>query len=58
MKYGNVIRGRPMHWSLLLLGGAKKILGCSSRTCNETVRGGMGMDTLRSRSVKAKLNIS
>ena len=36
MKSGNVIRGRPMS---IILGGAKKILGCSSRTCNEAVRG-------------------
>ena len=53
MKSGNVIRGRPMHWSIL--GGVKKILGCSSRTCNEAVRGDMGIDTLRSRRDKAKL---
>ena len=39
----------------IILGGAKKILGCSSRTCNEAVRGDMGIDTLRSRRDKAKL---
>ena len=38
-----------------LLGGAKKILGCSSRTCNEAVRGDMGLETLKSRRDKAKL---
>ena len=25
----------------VLLGGGKRILGCSSKTCNETVRGDM-----------------
>ena len=31
------------------------ILGCSSRTCNEAIRGDMGLDTLRSRGDKTKL---
>ena len=39
----------------VLLRGAKKILGCS-RTCNEAVGGDMGLDTLKSRRDKAKLN--
>ena len=39
----------------ILLGGAKKILGYSSRTCNETVRGDMGLETLKSRRDKTKL---
>ena len=39
----------------ILLGGAKKILGCSSRTCNEAVRGDMGLETLKSRRDKTKL---
>ena len=26
----------------VMIGGAKRILGCSSRTCNEAVRGDMG----------------
>ena len=39
----------------IVLGGAKKILGCSSRTCNEAVRGDMGLETLKSRRDKAKL---
>ena len=37
------------------MGGAKKILGCSSKTCNEAVRGDMGVETLKSRRDKAKL---
>ena len=37
-KYGNVIRGRQNALESTLLEGAKKILGCSSKTCNEAVR--------------------
>ena len=37
------------------MGGAKNILGCSSKTCNEAVRGDMGLETLKSRKDKAKL---
>ena len=39
----------------ILLGGAKMILGCSSRTCNERVRGDMGLETLKSHRDKTKL---
>ena len=39
----------------IILKGAKKILGCSSKTCNEAVRGDMGLETLRGRRDKAKL---
>ena len=28
----------------IILDGAKRILGCSSKTCNEAVRGHMGLD--------------
>ena len=35
--------------------GAKRILGCSSKTCNETVKGDMGLDTLQSCRDRAKL---
>ena len=38
----------------ILLGGAKKILGCSSRTCNQTVGGDRGLETLKSCRDKAK----
>ena len=37
------------------LEGARKNMKCFSRTCNEAVRGDMGLDTLRSRRNKAKL---
>ena len=36
--------------------GAKRILGCSSKTCNEAVRGDMGLDALQRRCDRAKLN--
>ena len=37
----------------VLLGGGKRILGCSSKTCNEAVRGDLGIDTLQGRRDKA-----
>ena len=39
----------------IILDGTKRILGCSSKTCNEAVRGDMGLDTLQSRRDRAKL---
>ena len=36
----------------VMIGGAKRILGCSSRTCNEAVRGDMGLDSLQGRRDK------
>ena len=40
----------------IILDGAKRILGCSSKTCsNEAVRGDMGLGTLQSRRDRAKL---
>ena len=33
----------------IILGGAKKILGCSSKTCNEAVWGDMGLKSRRDR---------
>ena len=39
----------------IILDGAKLILRCSSKTCNEAVRGDMGLDTLQSRRDRAKL---
>ena len=40
----------------IMLGGAKCFLWCSSKTCNEAVRGDMGLDTLQGRTDKAKLS--
>ena len=39
----------------VMLGGAKRILGCSSKTCNEAVRRDKGLETLQGRREKAKL---
>ena len=39
----------------IILDGTKQILGWSSKTCNETVRGDMELDTLQSRRDRAKL---
>ena len=39
----------------VMIGGAKRILGCSSRTCNDAVRGDMGLDSLQGHRDKAKL---
>ena len=50
VQFGIVIRIRLV----FRLGGAKKILGCSSKTCNEAVRGDMGLDSLSSRRDRAK----
>ena len=33
----------------VLLGGGKRIIGCSSKTCNEPVRGDLGIDTLQAK---------
>ena len=42
LEYGSEVwkanKAQLLLWSLVL-GGAKHILGCSSRTCNEAVRG-------------------
>ena len=34
--------------------GAKRILGCSSKTCNEAVRGDTGLKTQKSQRDRAK----
>ena len=39
----------------MILNEAKQILGCSSNSCNEPVRGYMGLDTLQSHRDRAKL---
>ena len=59
LEYGNEVwecnKGQANALESIILEGAKKIVGCSSRTCNEAVRGDMGIDTLRSCRDKAKL---
>ena len=39
----------------IILDGAKWILGCCSKTSNESVRGDMILDILQSRTDRAKL---
>ena len=39
----------------ILLGGAKTILGCSSKMCNKAAWGDLGLETLKSRRDRAKL---
>ena len=41
----------------VMLGGAKCILGCFSKTCNEAVRGDMGLEALQGRRGKSKLKL-
>ena len=48
MRCGKVIRLRRVS-------NDRFILGCSSRTCNEAVRGDMGLDLLQGHRDKAKL---
>ena len=56
LEYGSAIwdcnKSQTRALESIILGGAKKILGCSSKTCNEAVWGDMG---LKSRRDRAKL---
>ena len=56
IEYGNEVwegnKSQAGSLESILLDGAKRILGCSSKTCNEAV---MGLDTLQSRRDRAKL---
>ena len=58
MEYGSEIwEGNKTNMNALesvILRGAKKILGCSSKTCNEAVRGDMGLETLKGCRDRAK----
>ena len=59
LEYGNEVwegnKSQAAALESVLLGGGKRILGCSSKTCNEAVRGDLGIDTLQGRRDKAKL---
>ena len=59
IEYGNEVwegnKSQAGSLESIILDGAKRILGCSSKTCNEAVRGDMGLDTLQSRRDRAKL---
>ena len=48
-------KNRASDLEAVILGGDKKILEYSSKTCNKAVRGDMGLDLLSSRWDRAKL---
>ena len=48
-------RGQVVALESIILGGAKRILGCLSKTCNEAVRGDMGLESLRGQRDRAKM---
>ena len=51
IEYGGEIwednKGQVAALESIVLGGAKRILGCSYKTFNEAVRGDMGLESLR-----------
>ena len=48
-------KSRVGSFESIILDRAKRIFECSSKTCNEAVRGDMGLDTLQTRKDRAKL---
>ena len=58
LEYGSKVwEGSKSQAAAVMLGGAKRILGCSSKTSNEAVRGDMGLETLQGRRDKSKLKL-
>ena len=55
MKCGHVKKRQTASLESVPLGVAKKIIGCSSNTCNEVVRGKMRLDSLKCRRDRCKL---
>ena len=59
IEYGSEVwesnKGQTNALESVVLGGAKKILGCSSKTCNGAVRGDMGLETLSRGRDKVKM---
>ena len=59
IEYGNAVwdcnKNQASALEAIILGGAKKMVGCSSEPCNEEVRRDMGLDSLSSRKDRAKL---
>ena len=53
IEYGSAVwdcnKNQASALETIILGGVKKILGCSPKTCNEAVREDMGLDSLSSR---------
>ena len=59
MKCGRVItsnKSQAASLESIMLGGAKRVLGCSSKTSNEAIWGDMGMEFLQGRRDKRKLS--
>ena len=60
LKYGSeVLEGNKSQAASLesiMLGGAKRVLGCSSKTSNEAIWGDMGLEFLQGRHDKRKLS--
>ena len=48
-------KGQAGSLESIILDGAKRTLECSSKTCNEAVRGDIGLDTLQNCRDRAKL---
>ena len=59
LEYGNEVwegnKSQSATLASVFLGGGKHILGCSSKICNEAVKGNLGIDSLQCRRDKAKL---
>ena len=59
IEYGSEVwegnKGQAGSLKSIILDEAKRILGCSSKTCNEVVKGDISLDTLQSRRDSAKL---
>ena len=57
VKCGRVISLKQLlHAESIMLGGAKRVLGCSSKTSNEAIWGDMGLEFLQGRRDKRKLS--
>ena len=59
LDYGSEVwEGNKRHaGSCIMLGGAKRILGCFSKSCNEVVRGDMSLETLQGQRDISKLKL-
>ena len=55
MRCEKVISVRQVLLEPIILNGAKQILDCSSKACNEAVRGNMSLDTLQSCRDRVKM---
>ena len=53
LQYGSEVWEANTALESVVLGAAKYILGCLSRTCNDAVRGDMELESLKGRSDKA-----